>query len=221
MITQTTFLYFSLVFGILASLIFVLCYKWNIYQKNFDKRVTETFIDSLVIGAITFLVFMLVGSWVCDYLPRQHFLYDVDNKNISVVASDEDIWFMPWAILPKNYEEIPYGEYRYQVSMNCSPVTENPKVRNLRYVVIIKTKSSPEDGLAFFERPEGIKDIGAWLEKQLYDMNEFESKELAKFYNPRDEGQQTSFEALVRKFLERQFELYPFLELDSAHFELQ
>ncbi len=92
---------------------------------------------------------------------------------------------------------------RAETGMTFHPITENPKVRDLNYYVIVEQLSSSDQNGKWQKAllPFGM-DSKKWLEYQLYDFNEQYSKEAAGFYNPLNETQQVEFFILLNTFLE-------------------
>lgn len=81
-------------------------------------------------------------------------------------------------------------------------VTPNPKVRELTYSTTVKARGTPERCLAYIRHLQEIKrGLEEWLKYWLYEFNEAKSQEIAGFYNPCDDQQQSSFEKLVEGFL--------------------
>lgn len=88
------------------------------------------------------------------------------------------------------------------VEMSVSPITDNPKVRELHYRVRVGIPTDSTKFQLFWDEVE-VKSGGLqqWLRCQLYDLNEEKSKELAKLWNPLRLEQQYEFHDLVKGFL--------------------
>lgn len=96
------------------------------------------------------------------------------------------------------------------VESTISPITDNPKVRRIHYTVELEGPTGMGGGLRFHhflksEKADGnsrtahfaIKDF---VRSELYELNEANSKELARFYNP--VRQSNEFEAFIRARLQ-------------------
>jgi len=85
------------------------------------------------------------------------------------------------------------------VPMHCEPITENPKVRRLKYEVGIAIV----DGNAYMDNNNGCTPYKSAVipkvKSALYDFNEDFSKKLAEFFNPLNKEQQSSFHQLVKE----------------------
>lgn len=129
---------------------------------------------------------------------------------VVVVQNDGSLVNKPWGAWESEYPvSIPInGNAIASVQSEVTPITDNPKIRTLRYE--LKTELvSPEK---FFKaKPERAK---AGLENALnelaeywaYEFNNQHSKQVAEFYNPRDPAQQEKFNALVETFINERTE---------------
>lgn len=102
-----------------------------------------------------------------------------------------------------------------------SLMTDNPKVRKLKYLV----KFNLSDPVKYFRAPERRSawhnqlDLQNRLIYQLYEFNDKRSSELVKFYNPESADQQLSFKEMVKQFLDPVF-AEDGVEVLSASFSL-
>ncbi len=114
-----------------------------------------------------------------------------------------------------------FEPWHANVAMGIHPITENPKVRSLRYFVRVETGRTVEDVL-LLEKSTGfqVSDIrnvsngqnsdasgnftplGTKTKSLLYEFNDKHSKELALYYNPLDASQQIGFSNLVTGYLQ-------------------
>lgn len=86
----------------------------------------------------------------------------------------------------------------FELVSSVSPITSNPRVRNLTYVVEAKVGSIER----FLEgkRPDNRNEQTRITRAVGYHLNEFNekfSRELADFYNPLDDGQNEKFARLI------------------------
>ncbi|KKQ79917.1 MAG: hypothetical protein UT02_C0020G0012 [Parcubacteria group bacterium GW2011_GWC2_38_7] len=101
------------------------------------------------------------------------------------------------------------------ITSEVKPITDNPKVRDISYTVNPKIK----DDRIFFEAERDCLFKGrvsySWnddertkacliarVEYYLYEFNNAHSKDLAKFFNPRDPAQVEAFDKLLRDNIE-------------------
>ncbi len=106
---------------------------------------------------------------------------------------------------PDNVIEVPRLNNGFDLKMSAHPITENPKVRNLKYFVTVKiidlAKYFGKEDVARVLRDN---DAEYWVRKTLYDFNEAKSPELGRFYNPLDKEQELQFRTLLHEFVNPQ-----------------
>jgi len=166
---------------------------------------TKTILFKVVVGTICTAIsggalFLLAASIFTISIAPQTVLARPDSMEI--VASFNSLTFL-WRTDDrlKNVVQYSYKSIDTFTDMKLHPVTENPKVRDLTYNVMVKTADNPE-GAVLYQRTTKGEPPQQWVKRQLYEFNEQYSKKLAVFYNPLYDQQQREFDQLVREFLE-------------------
>lgn len=177
----------------------------------------------------------IIGS-ICIWLKTETIFIDsisegyVIIENNTIVARFVGTWeFWRWQ---KENERLARGgtlewapPFPFIVTMETRPITENPKVRNLRYMISVvhnETVRHVRDLPKFLESysMKGWGSAEKVVQYLCFEFNEQQSKEAAKFYNPLDENQQKGFEKLLRAFFVERFKgLEPF-RIISVRFSL-
>jgi hypothetical protein len=99
------------------------------------------------------------------------------------------------------------------------PITDNPKVRNLIYVVEVEI----DPAYYFYEGrvKKTTADAVKKIESCLYEFNNQYSRELGEFYNPHDDVQLEQLSKIVTSYLNQPHHLGPFLRaLQVSSFEV-
>ena len=165
---------------------------------------SETFLDNLAIGLL-----LGVLLWACTWMFVMATFTTLVFGNTMVVGDGfrilhvfidgSTVW--KWDPIRKAGNFMSYAGEREYFEMKLSPVTENPKVRHLKYSLGIVFRGTPELARQYYLRFPSIEAAQTFVKSLLYEFNEAHSKELAKFYNPLDSDQQSAFAALVTQFL--------------------
>ncbi len=203
-----------MVVGLLAAVFGTLIFFGSVLEKNRSlclRRNAKFFIPCILGGLMVAIPFFATKA-----VEGKTFLL----RNGEVVAVFEQSVFR----FQKNYNQLAQGcqllsyeSVACLADMHLNPITTNPKVRDLRYVVHIQVKENPQARLSFlktcvaFGSTKGTLDgsgnhvappgLTAYLTYHLYEFNEAKSKELAELYNPLDANQQSRFAAMVVNFL--------------------
>lgn len=117
-----------------------------------------------------------------------------------------------------------FEEYKVEVSMTCTLIKPDQKVREIQYLVNVNPFSTVNGFVEQRRRfgagsaPEISESVGKTIERMLYDFNDH-SKELAEFSNPLRTEQQEKFQKMIFDYL-RPFAEKNGIELESASFSL-
>lgn len=124
----------------------------------------------------------------------------------TIMAKGESVTLVKAAIVTPQDEKIfllPCKAEEFKLGIAVSPITDNPKVRNLSYSLsftrpadvkaIIFTQKMGEDWQQIFH-----DQILSWL----YEYNERNSKSLSHYYNPYSTDQQAKFQKQIKGYLE-------------------
>ena len=126
-----------------------------------------------------------------------------------VVNKDKTLSYSSWGAFDWG-KTVRISTSGLEVSSSVTPITENPKVREVSYTVNFlvsnpdKYYSSFGAGTNFLWNEADkavINEIFRMVRYQLYEFNDLHSGKLAEFYNPLDEKQQQEFEELLVGFL--------------------
>ena len=120
-----------------------------------------------------------------------------------------------------NLKHYPYGKFAWDSYINVptssfsitsteTPLTDNPKVREIKYTVAVKIidpdkfyrteerrKMNFSGGLA----PLASEEMKRIIRYLLYEFNNFNSQELGQFYNPMEPKQQQAFNDFVESWI--------------------
>jgi len=152
-------------------------------------------------------------------IQPQHVIYNPVAQTAQLVTHQTRLWrrnLTGCRVFPAQMEKI-------AVVMTLHPITPNPKVRDIRYHVILRAKDTPtEQDLARWQATAATDDIRrkvSWkVQWRLYNLNDERSKELSRFSNPLDSDQQALFARLVRPAVK---EVLPsWMEIESISFHL-
>jgi len=112
--------------------------------------------------------------------------------------------------LPKdelaNSQPVRYASIPENIEMKATPITDNPKVMQLRYYVHWDSGGTPSKKLTEMEfltriREQGLISIPDYLKMLCYDFQYENSRTLAMFSNPFRLEQQADFERLLKNHL--------------------
>lgn len=155
-------------------------------------------------GCVCLWAALTLGSYVAYLklvvpIPALSAVVTADYK---VIAEFKDWqWVWKWDERLSKARVISYARRDLPVEMEVSPITDNPKVRQLRYNLVVRVGGSAYSAAAFDRQARGFKSETDWLRKRLYEFNEQKSRELAKFYNPLEEAQQREFYWMVHEWI--------------------
>ncbi|MFA4817720.1 MAG: hypothetical protein WC608_03325 [Parcubacteria group bacterium] len=123
----------------------------------------------------------------------------VENDKLTDVAEEVTLWKSDPYLKGKRIIEGKAFRF-FEVHMRLSPITDNPKVRNLIYWATVSVDDRQKFYDFFLKDSECIKPENL-IRKSCYEFNEKFSTELAKLYNPLDEIQQERFSEMLLGFL--------------------
>lgn len=173
-------------------------------KRAFYLRKTRTVLLSVTISfGVSFLV---LGAMFMS-LEFEQSVYIENQTGIVVYSIQKNT---PWAErlfwdndpIFNDTSRHPFG--KEIVAMKFSgphSVTENPKVRNIAYNIKVNKFGSVESFLAHRKTATPKGGTKEWVAFWLYEFNEAKSKDVAKFYNPKDLKQQKEFRDLLENFL--------------------
>lgn len=142
------------------------------------------------------------------YVPDEQVLIR-DGVIQKVFAKKTLMWQSTWNSLSQGAHLVAYGEHQTLVTMTAHPITENPKVRSLRYLITVKSHPGPENVLKLEQimgKQTNDNLLHTRVQSLLYEFNERNSKQLALLYNPLDDTQQNEFSKLLREFMAKPLE---------------
>jgi hypothetical protein len=227
-----------LVSGIILAVLFLL--SWEATIEKYGSVVATSAPTTLfgfgwhVVVSIVFAFFMLatVILGICviraffgflnfGFIARKYKEGDVylsGDKEVKIFHFDQWLWrnetkgWRKYIIYPTSI----YG-------MKVTPITSNPKVRSLSYdltvVPILTPAGIKNHQTLFFYGKTKERNQNNFVTSLLYDFNEEQSKELAKFFNPLKKEQQDGFKNLLEESMGEKLELVG-LKIGSAKFRL-
>jgi len=187
---------------------------WGVIGENDQLRwiIVMSLVSLFVAVFFTGLTILGLDYLLIKTVEKESFLLSTE-KEIKTVFQ-ESIKFWKWDDLFDNAKLISYRPRSLCVEINGPrTITQNPKVRDLKYWVMVEYSGSPELYLQYTQF-EG-KSLKYWL----YELNEQKSKDFAQFYNPEDDDQQERFKKFVGDFLRPHLKKRS-LRFDSARFSL-
>lgn len=176
--------------------------------------------DSPLVARCTALLLAVIAGMV-TWIPLQAMTTCLDHRSAIVKNGQVFHQFGPpqtywrWVIAKWLREEgaslVTVSTCSVRVAMHLQPITQNPKVRNLKYIIRLTVNQHPQMMLALEKvlgewKSRGVMSVSSLAEYLCYELHEEESVSMAKFYNPRDSGQQSSFSILVRSFFARKLD---------------
>ena len=166
--------------------------------------------DVMIIGSVAGLI-MLAPMIFCALaavqpVPGRSVRISISSQTVAEVNLDSGMFWWRWdpRLDKQKNRWVSLAVWDQQVTMQLNPITDNPKVRDLKYW--IEWDLPPEtDLVAWTTLMQELNGDSpqTYVQRQLYEHN---SPELAKFYNPLDEAQQTRFRQLVEGFMQPVFE---------------
>ena len=101
------------------------------------------------------------------------------------------------------------------ISSSVRPITENPKVRKLTYVIRVEIDPRHyfDDSQNSEEKENKAVSAAKKIKYWLYEFNNENSKKLAEFYNPLDPWQVSQLSVMVRSYLNQPERLGKYLEV--------
>ena len=141
------------------------------------------------------MFFVLFPFTVVRISPDEAFLKD--GRIIHYLTKDATFW--RWNL--KGKKVVRYVSYS-SINMKVSPITENPKVREIFYQVkveVIKSLRGFQDYYNTFEKTGETK--MRFLKRILLNFNEAHSRELGRLFNYLEEEQQKRFSKMVETYL--------------------
>lgn len=177
---------------------------------------------SILIGiAVTIFVSQAAMGLLTKTVKSDTLLLDNTGQTIKYYSHPTNLWVWSneWKQVQSNILIVGRKEI-VKVGMRASPITENPKVRELRYTVEVSSILGPEGIKDYYEEIIAKKDTPKeYLQRLLYDFNERYSSELSEFWNPLRNEQQHAFSEMVRSFLQPHLEKAG-LRFENASFQL-
>lgn len=123
----------------------------------------------------------------------------VENDKVSGITENAIYWKNDPAIYAKRIiRAVEFEIYPHHISL--SPITDNPKVRNIGYIVNTATIDHQEFYERFLKNADS-ESPGDFIGRNCYEFNEKYSGELGKLYNPLDKSQQENFSRMITTFL--------------------
>jgi len=149
------------------------------------------------IGLATIGLYTEKSSWSSTYTPKHVSMVKYDSAQY-----DELGMFMEagsWIWCSKNcLDDLPVS---IDVESRVAPITENPKVRNLAYVVRTRL-TDPRAyavALSLSDDNHNLQRASDVVLSELYEFNNAQSKALASFYNPKDVRQTNGLAELLKR----------------------
>jgi len=168
--------------------------------KQLKRRIAgpvKAFLFTFVFGAL-FAFILMTNTVVSDSLIILN-----HNGQSQVVQYVGDGSILAWKWDPRFDEQhvaVRVSSLGRSVGMEVQPITENPKVRTIKYCVFLKFPETTPDWGVLWDRLDGDTP-GIFIKRLLYDFNDQHSKELAKFNNPLRSEQQEEFQQMIENFL--------------------
>ncbi len=168
------------------------------FMRKRRVKLAESVIGVMLIFVVVFVIPFL---GLIKVLPKESFLLGPDQEIRGMFPKKAQLW--RWDSQLSGASVVSYAAEETKVFMEVKPITDNPKVRDVRYTVIVKAFGTPEKVLAvqqWLAENNSHQNVKDFLEFWLYEFNEKHSQDLAVFYNPKDAKQQCLFFRLVAGF---------------------
>ena len=218
--------YGTLVLILIISTSSFLILRAHLVYEEVWKR--EKIIRSASIFLICGGAMLLIPAVTFEFVDRNHTIV-TDRYVVADFKRPTILWqkqFNKMLSEPGAYL-IDYGKVRHgHIQMATHPITDNPKVRSLRYIINVRLDNSAGATLKFHQTfPIGNKGMDrkyTWFiphekvstpyepiskaistesRRLLYEFSEKNSRELATLYNPLDPGQQAKFREMLHAFM--------------------
>jgi len=165
---------------------------------------------SIIPAFITgYVAFIVVAVNALDSIPAQTAFHTPQGTVVAVFHERTNLWKRgPFRdpLLTMEGEFLPFKRVEYTVAMLVTPITENPKVRELRYSVSFSAcGTGPEECWNTRKAAEivhGEPSFGNLVRYHLFEMQDELSRVLATLSNPLDADQQARFLKIVHGYLE-------------------
>ncbi len=160
------------------------------------------------------VLFLILPLWFVEFVKDHRIIISENGSVVQAFPKNTIIWQNRWDKLISQGRLTDYRERYVRVAMSAHPITDNPKVRSLKYSISVKSYESPEALIALesvvgkYTYAMGIDPTTNSDEKAkitnkirflLFEFNEKKSKDLATLYNPLDDAQQARFKAMVKE----------------------
>jgi|GEM_PF-5298531 len=163
-----------------------------------------------LIGAALLVIGCFAG-WVFTHktvnVRPDSILLDLRGNIVKIFLQDQTVWKKEYI----DYAIVPFKKTGYELKMEVTPITPNPKVRKIIYEVALEIPAETVDALyrvrawvrEKFKIPHfpSAEELRKRFEYELYEFNDKRSTDLAVFSNPLDQGQQVAFKQLLLNFL--------------------
>jgi len=190
--------------------------------QTIDLALT-TCVSTTILIIITLFIIGELHDSIMTIRPGSVFVKD--KKIIRRFTEKFLCWKWEYEKLLDGVELLTVNPRYVKIDMHLRPITENPKVRDLFYNIVIEIDKTPEQHLALMEflskwRVRGVRYVQDVLQFICYELNEEMSKELAKYYNPCDVEQQQKFKNIVVDFIRKRLEYQLPFTIKSVSFSL-
>lgn len=205
--------------GLVLIVANILSIRETLKRKVFIDRPRGKVVISLnyvLIGAL-----LIAPPFILEFVKRESTIISPTKNIVADFPGHTILWQWDWNRLITGNRLADYSIRSAEVIITAHPITENPKVRSLRYTIDADTRKDPSSLLRFekagnFQSKKYLgEDVNFTYQQQvlhrkvkslLYEFNEANSKELAKLYNPLDNSQQERFRKLVSGFFDSQLD---------------
>lgn len=215
MTVKTARLSFKISLGLLILFVSLIIGLSTVMAKNHQD--SSLFILAVLAALLTYFSVMGLGIALGRTVKIGPDTYLIDKRNFAVsqpAMRPLEVWEKSlsgfvWVKAKDVYREI---------RMSVSPITPNPKVRTIKYVVNVAAHIVSLEAFRRFltytknefhltEAPDDIaRYVGEHVKFWLYEFNNAHSKEIGDFYNPMDPSQQKMFLELVSGFLDEKLQ---------------
>lgn len=177
---------------------------YGYFIPSWDMTIGAIFTVLVVLPSLMLVWAILVVSTALQESVLCVGPWEFVHRDGRVVGSfEEKVWF--WR---NDFERI-YGRCaikscaaeQINIPMSLNPITDNPKVRQLHYVVGIETAGTPVRALELEKVLYKWRTAERFVFFHLFNFNEAMSRELGKLFNPIDEGQQEGFRTMLGSYL--------------------
>ncbi len=180
---------FSFVVTILATIGFLDLISCP--EKGFTEQLPDVYFFTLLFMPISYVLF---SNILTREIAQDYFLIK-DGRVKGILEFPNVLW--RWEFYLYRIQKFPRIN---RISMNASPITENPKVRQIKYNVGVEMKREIAATQAFIDSRLRWKEE-EFIKSILYDFNEECSRKLGWLFNPLNQEQQEHFFGLISDFL--------------------